>query len=90
MVTRTREQHLKNERYTEALRAVKQSDRTAEGTQARRAGLARRIADGIRRGFLDLQLLLSSFLPPYGTVFRHSNDLSPKEQAEREIDLTGF
>jgi hypothetical protein len=87
MATRTREQFLKNERYPEALRAVKQSERTAERIQARRAGLARRIADEVRRGLLDLQMFLSSFLPPYGTVFRHSKDLSPQEKAYREMDL---
>jgi len=90
MATRTREQYLKNESYPEASQLVKQPARTAGWIQARRAGLARRIAGGVRRGLLDLQLFLSSFLPPYGTVFRHSEDLSPQEKAYREMDLLVF
>ena len=87
MATQTKEQYSKHERWPEATPAAKEPGGTAARTKGRKSGLASGIADEVRRGFLELQMFLSSFLPPYGTVVRHAKDLSPQEKAYREMDL---
>lgn len=90
MATQTREQYSKHEKWLEATPAAKEPEGTAARPKARETGLTSRAADMVRRGFLDLQLFLSSFLPPYTAAFRHPRSLSAKEKAEREMDLMGF
>jgi hypothetical protein len=90
MATRTREQYLENQQCPKAYQAVTEPKRTSERTKGRKAGLASNIAGEVRRGCLELQMFLSSFLPPYGPAFRHPRSLSAREKAEREMDLLVF